>query len=71
MVTHPQSPPGARPLTTTQVAEALGVSRRTVQQMILAGELPAYRIGAGRRPRQYRITPHAVEAYRQRQAVPR
>ena len=45
----------SRLLTPEQVAEMLGVSRRTVQRMAAAGELPAVRIGS-----QWRFRPESI-----------
>jgi excisionase family DNA binding protein len=39
-----------RLLTVDQVAERLGVSRRTVERKIAAGEIPALRLGGRRSP---------------------
>ncbi len=49
-------------LTTDEVAERLGVTRRTVQNWIKAGELACYQFGTGKGT-TYRIDPQDVEAF--------
>jgi excisionase family DNA binding protein len=46
-------------LTTQEAAARLGLSRRTVQLMIKAGEIPAFRAGL----RAWRIRAEDLEAY--------
>jgi excisionase family DNA binding protein len=48
-------------LTLDQVAERLGVSRRTVERKIAAGEIPALRLGGARSP--LRIDEAELEAW--------
>jgi excisionase family DNA binding protein len=49
-------------LTTDEVAERLGVTRRTVQNWIKAGELACYQFGEGKGT-TYRIDPKDLEAF--------
>jgi excisionase family DNA binding protein len=53
---------GRQLLTTDDVAERLGVTRRTVQNWIKSGELACYQFGEGRGT-TYRIDPKDVEAF--------
>jgi excisionase family DNA binding protein len=52
-------------LTTDEVAERLGVTRRTVQNWIKAGELACYQFGEGKGT-TYRIDPKDLEAFLKR-----
>jgi excisionase family DNA binding protein len=49
-------------LTTDEVAERLGVTRRTVQNWIKAGELVCYQFGEGKGA-TYRVDPKDLEAF--------
>lgn len=49
-------------LTTDEVAERLGVTRRTVQNWIKAGELACYQFGEGKGT-TYRIDPKDLEVF--------
>jgi excisionase family DNA binding protein len=51
-------------MSTGQAAAELGVSPRTIRRLVLAGEIPAFTVGAGS-IRHYRITPHALKSYRE------
>ena len=42
-------------------AKALGVSRNTIERLVAAGELPAFRVGEGRCGR--RISLRAIETF--------
>jgi excisionase family DNA binding protein len=53
---------GRELLTTDEVAEKLGITRRTVQNWIKAGELVCYQFGKGKGT-TYRIDPKDVEAF--------
>ena len=53
---------GRRFLTTDEVAEALGVTRRTVQNWIKSGALACYAFGEGKGA-TYRIDPQDLEAF--------
>lgn len=60
--------PKPRPLLTPdEVAEWLGISRRTVEGLVASGEIPVVRIGTGRR-KLPRFAPDAVEAFIRRAA---
>jgi excisionase family DNA binding protein len=50
-----------RLLSVTEVAERLGVSRRTVQRKIAAGEIPAFQLGGKRSP--IRVDAHELERW--------
>jgi len=56
-----------RLLTPDEVAEWLGVSKRTVESLVGLGEIPVVRIGTGKR-KLPRYQPEAVEAFIRRQA---
>lgn len=56
---------GRELLTTDEVAEKIGVTRRTVQNWIKAGELACYQFGTGKGA-TYRIDPRDVEAFLKR-----
>jgi excisionase family DNA binding protein len=69
---QPGKRPGMKPvgqgrelLTTDEVAVRLGVTRRTVQNWIKAGELACYQFGRGKGT-TYRIDPKDLEAFLQR-----
>jgi excisionase family DNA binding protein len=53
---------GRQLLTTDEVAERLGVTRRTVQNWIKAGELACYQFGEGKGT-TYRIDPQDLAAF--------
>jgi excisionase family DNA binding protein len=53
---------GRKLLTTDEVADQLGVTRRTVQNWIKAGELACYAFGEGKGT-TYRIDPQDLEAF--------
>jgi excisionase family DNA binding protein len=53
---------GRQLLTTDEVAERLGVTRRTVQNWIKAGELACYQFGEGKGI-TYRIDPQDLQAF--------
>lgn len=61
-------------MTVREAAEKLGNSRETVRRLILCGDLPAVRTGAGKVRPQYRITEEDlaafVESRRTRPAIP-
>lgn len=56
---------GRQLLTTDEVAEQLGVTRRTVQNWIKAGDLACYAFGEGPGT-TYRIDPKDVEVFLQK-----
>jgi len=58
-------------MSTGQVAADLGVSAQTVRQLITAGEIPATLVSMGGERKHYRITPHALRAYRERRQTTR
>jgi excisionase family DNA binding protein len=53
---------GRQLMTTDEVAERLGMTRRTVQNWIRAGELACYQFGEGKGI-TYRIDPKDLEAF--------
>jgi excisionase family DNA binding protein len=54
---------GLRPLLkVAEVAERLSISESTVRRLIVTGELPAHRLGAGPQP-PVRVDPKALEAW--------
>ena len=55
-------------LRTTQVAEALEVSRSTVVTLIRTGELAAINVGTRERP-EYRVAGAELEAFLERRRV--
>lgn len=67
MIENTSNPP-APLLTVRQVAERLSLSSTAVYALCDSGELPAFKIGAGKRKR-YRIEPVSVEAYLERSKV--
>lgn len=68
-----QQPPNPNPLLTVrQVAARLNVSTTAIYDLINAGSLPCYRIGAGEKRQRIRISETDIAEYleRQRSAVP-
>lgn len=57
-----------RMLNTSQVAVILGVSQRTVANMVRSGKLQGFQIGDGKR-KVYRVTRGSVDDYLARHAV--
>ncbi|NBW13470.1 MAG: DNA-binding protein [Caulobacteraceae bacterium] len=55
-------------LTATQVAERLAISTTAVYSLCDSGELPAFRIGCGKKKR-FRVDPRAVEEFLERSRV--
>ena len=66
---NPPASEATRPLTTTQAAELLGVTGRTVQTLVRQGVIPARTLRPGGRRPAYRIDRADLLAYVARQAV--